>query len=211
MGAESSKNTTTPQPDLNTALFQLKMSTKRFLRESKKSEKEKEKNMQKAETCLKKGDEESARLYAINAQNNLNDYKKYLRMSSRLDTIAGQLKSNHAVSNVMKVLSNNVNPILMQEVDKVDIKDMCKNFEVFQNNFDKLTVTGNIMGDNFDKMTTEGNTQENADQLFNQLKNKFQHNTAKETLGQQNNPIKDAPKKQEKNEDFEKYLNDLKG
>ena len=34
-----------------------------------------------------------------------------------------------------------------------------------------MTVNANIMGENFDKINSEGNTIENADTLFNQLKN----------------------------------------
>ena len=45
------------------AIFKLQMSSKRFARESKKSEKEQKKNIQKAEQALKKGDEHGARLY----------------------------------------------------------------------------------------------------------------------------------------------------
>ena len=56
----------------------MKMSAKRFERESRKAEKEKKKNLQKAEKCLRKGNEEGARLYTANAQNNINEYKKYL-------------------------------------------------------------------------------------------------------------------------------------
>ena len=207
MGAEQGKPQ--PQPDLSTALFQLKMAAKRFLRESKKAEKEKEKNLKKVEECLKKGDEESARLYATNAQNNINEAKKYLRMSCRLDTIQGQLKSNHSMNDIMKGITTNVNPILMKEVDTMDIKSMCQNFEVFQNNFDKLNVNANIMGDSFDKMTNEGTTQDNAEGILNMMKNKVTHNTGQETdlVTPQTQPIQANANK---NENFDAFLNDLK-
>ena len=70
------------------------MASKRFARESRKAEKEKSKNLAKAEKCLLKGDEAGAKLYVGNAQNNLNDYKKYLTMSSKLDAMAAKIKSN---------------------------------------------------------------------------------------------------------------------
>ena len=78
-----------------------------------------------------KGDEEGARLYTMNAQNNINDYKKYLRMSSRLDAIAGSLKSNYNFADIMKHMQQNVNPILTKEADSLDVKELCRNFEVF--------------------------------------------------------------------------------
>ena len=69
-------------------------------------------------------------------------------------------------------LTKNVNPILMQGAESMDIKDLYKNFDIFKDNFDKLTVNAGIMGENFDTLNSEGNTVENADHLLNQVKNK---------------------------------------
>ncbi len=206
MGADNSKQA--PPPDFNQAIFQLKMSSKRFLRESKKSEKEKEKNLKNAKTCLVKGDEEGARLYTINAQNNINDYKKYLRMSSRLDAIAGSIKSNYAFADIMKHMSKNVNPILIKEADTMDLKEMCKNFEVFQEAFDKMTVNANIMGENFDKVTSEGNTVENADNMLNQLKNEMMYQNMKNT--DQVHVLETTQPVKNENKALEEYIEDLK-
>ena len=208
MGADNTKQEK-PKMDLNQAIFQLKMSSKRFLRESKSAQRDKDKNLKSAKACLVKGDEEGARLYSMNAQNNINDYKKYLRMSSRLDAIAGSLKSNYNFADIMKHLSTNVNPILVKEADSMDLRELCKNFEVFQEAFDKMTVNANIMGENFDKVTSEGNTVENADALFNQLKNEVVFNTGKDndtTAILVNNP---APVKNE-NKALDDYIEDLK-
>ena len=206
MGADNSKQA--PKPDVNQAIFQLKMSSKRFLRESTRAQKEKEKNLKSAKASLLKGDEESARLYSMNAQNNINDYKKYLRMSSRLDAIASSLKSNVNFSDVMKHLSNNVNPILVKEADSMDLRELCKNFETFQEAFDKMTVNANIMGENFDKVTNEGNTVENADTLLNQLKNEviFDKMKDSDTTAVLNTP---QPAKNE-NKALDDYIEDLK-
>lgn len=204
MGAEQGKPA---QPtDMNTAIFQLRMASKRFARESKKAEKEKEKNLKRATDSLKKGDEESARLFTTSAQTNINDAKKFLRMSSRLEMIAQQIKGNHRVAEIVQVVSKNVNPILIQQVDNVDIKDMMKGFQTFQENFDKLTVNANVISDGFDRMPAD-NAQTQADDLFNQLKNKFQANSLEEGP-QVLTQAQTTP--QQKNDDFEKYLNDLK-
>ena len=209
MGAEQGKpDQPAPQaPDMNTAIFQLKMASKRFQRESKKAEKEKEKNMKKIEKCLQKGDEESARLYSQQAQNNVNDAKKYLRMGLRLESISAQIKSNNTMNDIMGVMSKNVNPVLLQQADTLDMRDMMKNFEIFQNNFDKLNVNSNIMSDNFDQMQGSTNT-ESADQIFNQMKNKVMYND--DTL-QTNTPVQQKQQEQNANTNqFDDYLNALK-
>ena len=207
MGAEQGKPQA--QPDLSSALFSLKMASKRFMRESTKAEKEKEKNLKKIEQCLKKGDEESARMFATSAQNNINEAKKYLRMSCRLETIANQMKSNHSMNDVMKTVTQNVNPILMREADSMDIKTMVQNFEVFQANFDKLSVNANIMGDSFDKMTNEGTTQDNAEGILNMVKNKVIHNNNAD-LAVPATQINQAPAQTNKNSEFDDFLKDLK-
>ena len=210
MGAEQSKPQ--PKPDLTSALFQLKMSAKRFAREAQKADKEKIKNMKNVEVCLKKGDEESARLYAMNAQNNINDYKKYLRMSSRLEFVSGQLKNNHAMTDIMGGLTKNINPILQTGADSMDIKDLCQNFEMFQENFDKLSVNANIMGDNFDKLSSEGNTVENADTLFNQMKNKvfLGGDTGLDAQTIENAPQQVQQQPSAQNTDLDAYIKNLK-
>jgi charged multivesicular body protein 1 len=101
-----------PQELMQEAIFKLSMSAKRFERESIKSEKEKNKNLQKAEICLKKGDEQGARLFVQNAQNNIQDKKKYLAMSSKLGVIASKLKSNNNSQEIMHYLHRDITPAL---------------------------------------------------------------------------------------------------
>ena len=210
MGQDTSKQK--QAPDMNQVIFQMKMSSKRFLRESKRSQKEKDKNLKSAEACLKKGDEEGAKLYAVNAQNNINDYRKYLTMSSRLDAIAGRIKTNYNSADIIKHLTNNVTPVLMKEADTMDLADLCRNFETFQEAFDKMTVNANIMNTNFDKMTAEGNTIENADNLFNQLKNKVQYDMARDNGMPVELNVTQSQKSGNKQEDraLDDYIEDLK-
>ena len=210
MGSEKSK----PQkaPDMNQVIFQMRMSSKRFLRESSRAQKEKEKNLKNAEACLKKGDEEGAKLYTMNAQNNINDYKKYLTMSSRLDAIAGRIKTNYNSADIIKHLTNNVTPVLTKEAESMNLADLCKNFETFQESFDKMTVNANIMNNNFDKMTSEGNNVENADNLFDQVKNKVQYDMAKENgiPVELNNTETNKTTDKQKDKALDDYIEDLK-
>ena len=128
-------------------------------------------------------------------------------MSSKLESIAGQIKSNHRISEIVQVVAKNVNPILIQQVDNVDIKDMMKGFQTFQENFDKLNVNANVISDGFDRMPAD-TTEDKANDLFNQIKNKFQADTNLE--GVQTTKVTHQETQQTQNADFDKYLNDLK-
>ena len=200
------------KPDFNTIIFQMKMSAKRFERESRKAQKEKEKNLKKAEKCLLKGDESGARLYTGNAQNNINDYKKYLTMSSKLDAMSGKIKSNHNSAEIMKHISNDVTPQLVKEADSMDLKSLVQNFDTFQDAFDKMSVNANIMGQNFNQMTSDGNTVQHTDDLFNQLKNKVQFNMQKDMDGVpvELNQTKQTEQTTQKDDAMNAYMEDLK-
>ena len=177
MGANESKPA---PPDMNTVIFKLKLASKRFIRESHKAVKEKERNIKNAKNCLIKGNEEGARLYASNAQNNENESRKYLAMGTRLDAITGQLKSNYSFQDVMKHISKDVIPMLMKEAEALDIREMVVGFEGFQEAFDKMQVNTGIMSKTFDKMQ-EANTVQNTENLLNQLKNEVNYEIAKES------------------------------
>ena len=179
MGAEPSKPQA-KQMDMNDVIFQLKMSAKRFDRERKRSEKEKEKNLKKAKKCLKKGDEEGARLFVMNAQKNMNDRMKYLQMSSRLESMSSTLKSNNSSNEIMAHLSNNVTPILAKQSEAIPLNEMVKNFEKFQESYDKMQVQTNIMSNNFDRMNMGNNQVKSSDELFNQVKAQVDFDMGKE-------------------------------
>lgn len=49
----------------------------------------------------------------------------------------------------------------------MDIKSLVKNFDVFQDAFDKMSVNANIMNDNFAELTSEGNNIQESDEIFN--------------------------------------------
>ena len=214
MGAEGSKPAQgPPKMDMNDVVFQLRMSSKRFDRERKRSEKEKAKNMKKAKQCLKKGDEEGARLFAMNAQKNANDRMKYLQMSSRLEAMSSTLKSNHASNEIMGHLSNNVTPILMSEADKIPLNQMVKNFELFQESYDKMEVTTNIMSNNFDKMQSGNNQVKDSNDLFNQMKTEYNYEIGKEMglePADMTTTTQKEKQKEESNPDLDDYINNLR-
>ena len=216
MGAEPSKAPQGKQMSMNDVVFQLKMSSKRFDRERKRSDKEKDKNLKKAEKCLKKGDEDGARLFTMNAQKNLNDRLKYLQMSSRLEAMSSTLKSNNSSNEIMAHLSNNVTPILMKQADQIPLNELVKNFEGFQESYDKMQVTTNIMSGNFDKMNLGGNQVKSSDELFNQLQAKVNYDMGKE-LGadvmedtQKHKAQQEVQKPDESTAAMDDYINNLR-
>mgnify|MGYP003591561515 CR=1 FL=1 len=192
---------------MNTVIFKLKMSAKRFMRESVKAEKEKEKNLKLAKARLMKGDEAGARLYAGNAQANIAQAQKYQAMGIRLDVMTGQLKSNSAFQSVMKEISRDAAPILMREAETMDLKDLMQNFEMFNEAFDKMQVGTAVMGNAMEKLNEPGTTQ-NTEDMMNQLRNEVAYEMHKDNEGM---PMVNVNiSKPEDTKDVDQFIEDLK-
>ena len=213
MGAEPSK----PQPKqmtMHDVVFQLKMSKKRFEREWKKAEKDKKANLKKAKKQMKIGNEEGARLFVQNAQNDAAKGMKYLQMSARLDSMASTLKSNHNSNEIMQHLTQNVTPILSKEANAIPLEHMVRNFESFQESYDKISVTTNLISSNFDKMNMGNQNIKTSDELFNQLKDEVNYEMGKnmglEDLPASTNTNTQTEKAQPQTNEVDDYINNLR-
>ena len=217
MGAEPSKPAPVKQMTMHDVVFQLKMSKKRFEREWKRAEKEKKANLKKAKKQMKIGNEEGARLFVQNAQNDAAKGMKYLQMSARLDSMASTLKSNHNSNEIMAHLTQNVTPILSKEANAIPLEAMVQNFENFQESYDKISVTTNLISSNFDKMNMGNQNQKTSDQLFNQLKDEVNYEMGKnmgiedlpQTSTNTNTNTETAKPEVQKNE-VDDYINNLR-
>ena len=167
MGNEPTKEA--PKMDMMDMLINMKMKSKMFSREHNKAMKEKKKQLAKAKVCLKKGEEEGARLYCDLAQQKHNEGMQYLRMSHRLEVIAGQVKSKTKSMEMMDSL-NQFTPFLQQASENMPLEDMYKNMEAFSTAYDDLAVKGHIMDENMNKVMGNKGTVENVDNMMNQLK-----------------------------------------
>jgi charged multivesicular body protein 1 len=167
MGKEQSKPA--PKMDMTDMLINMKMKSKMFSREHNKAMKDKKKQLAKAKACLKKGEEEGARLYCDLAQQKHSEAMQYLRMSHRLEVIAGQVKSKSKSMEMMDSL-NQFTPFLQEASANMPLEQMYKNMEEFSTAYDDLAVKGHIMDENMNKVMGDKGTVENVDNMMNQLK-----------------------------------------
>eukprot|EP00961_Rhodomonas_salina_P098937 1330912-Rhodomonas_salina.2 len=78
---------------LEDELFNLKFAAKQLVRESQKTEKEMHKEKDKVKKAMESGRMEIAQIHASNAIMHKNNAVNYLRMSSRIDAVAGKLNA----------------------------------------------------------------------------------------------------------------------
>ena len=209
MGGETSKKPEPKKDDVMTVIFQMKMTSKRLSREAKRCEKEQQKNLKKVEATLKKGDEESARMYVENSQRNKMEARRYQTLASKLDAMAGRIKSNAYSTDVMKHLTYNVTPVLQKEANNMNLEQLCMNLENFQEAFDKMEINANIANQNFSNMAYNGMNTDETDNLMQQMKAKVTYDMAKDNgmeiplqETQQTAPVKEKTKDDAALDDF---------
>eukprot|EP01016_Furgasonia_blochmanni_P033413 TRINITY_DN3492_c0_g3_i2.p1 TRINITY_DN3492_c0_g3~~TRINITY_DN3492_c0_g3_i2.p1 ORF type:complete len:155 (+),score=61.51 TRINITY_DN3492_c0_g3_i2:80-544(+) len=120
-----------PAPDINDVIFNMKMTSKTFARESTKSEKESKKELEKAKLALKKGNEEGARLFLANAAQKQKESLNYLKMSHKMDALSTQIKSNMNNQMMADQLAK-MTPILNYQADSVPIEKIYSQLSQFQ-------------------------------------------------------------------------------
>ena len=194
---------------MNEALMNMKMKSKQFARESTKSDKEKDKNILKAKECMKKGNEEGARLFLDLANQKKAESLQYLKMSARLDHLSASIKSKTNSMQMVQELDR-FTPLLMMQSENMPIEDMYKKLNDFSSAYDNLTVKGQIMDETMENTLGEKGTTRNVDQMMNELKVEIQMEMG---MAAPNQPIKEVQqekqKGEDKNADFFNQLKDL--
>jgi charged multivesicular body protein 1 len=155
-----------PKPlTMDEQIMNMRLTAKRYNMESRKAEKEKEKNIQKARQCLKRGDEEGAKLFAQSAANKDRERLQCIQMSHRIEAIAGNIKSNQNNVQMAKELER-VTPFLVQQAQQIPIEEVQKTLDRFQGAMDNMIVGGKIMENAMGKISSDQNTSLNVPLLF---------------------------------------------
>ena len=193
--------------DMNDALISMKMKSKQFARESTKSDKEKDKNVQKAKDALKKGNEEGARLYLELANQKKSESMNYLKMSARLDHLAANIKSKNASMQMVGELSN-FTPLLQLQAESMPIEELYRKLNDFGTAYDTLTVKGQMMDQNMEHVMGEKGSSNKVDQMMKELQVEMQMEmgmvpTQATPVQQKAEPVKN------KNDDFFDQLKNL--
>lgn len=134
-------------------------------RGAKKCEKEEKANLAKVDKAIKAGDREQASIYAQNAIRNKNEALNMLRMSSRVDAVAGRVQSaarQNQVSNSMQGVVRAMG-IAMKNMDIDTVTNTMDNFE---QQFEDLDVRSAYMEGAMNNSTAQSTPQDQVDELI---------------------------------------------
>uniref|UniRef100_A0A7S0HT47 Charged multivesicular body protein 1a n=1 Tax=Hanusia phi TaxID=3032 RepID=A0A7S0HT47_9CRYP len=125
---------------LEDELFNLKFVSKQLQRESKKAEKEMIKEKEKVKKALEQGKHDIAEIHAQNAIMQKNQTLNYLRMSSRIDAVAGKLgaamKMQKVTSSMAQITKSMGKVLQTMKLDKI---------EAIMDKFEKVFEDADVM------------------------------------------------------------------
>merc|ERR1712241_663631 len=150
------------------SLFQLKFCAKQLDRLSKKAEKEQKANEKKVRQALEKGNQDVARIYAENAIRKKSESLNYLRMSGKVDAVAGRVKS----AQVMKGVSKNMGSVvkaLDKAINSMELQKISEVMDKFESQFEDLDVRTSVMEDAMGSATTTTTPVNQVEALMKQV------------------------------------------
>lgn len=120
-------------------LITFRLTSKQMARSAKKCDKNSEAQKLKLKKAIEQGDNERAKIYAQNVIREKNQSVNFLRLSSRIDAVAGRLEAAVRMQDVNKAMVMTVNG--MSNVMKtMDVEQIAKTMQTFEQQFEDMDV-----------------------------------------------------------------------
>ncbi|KAJ1956856.1 Vacuolar-sorting protein SNF7 [Linderina pennispora] len=157
---------------MENSLFQLKFTAKSLARQSKRCEKEEQKERLKlkkaANRAIQKGDNESARIYASNAIRKKNESLNLIKLSSRIDAVASRVQTAVMMRQVTGSMANVVRG-MDRAMESMNLEKISMVMDKFESQFEDLDVQTGYMEGAMGGATTLTTPQDEVDGLMQQV------------------------------------------
>jgi len=149
-------------------LINFKMTSKQMGRSSAKCNKKEAQMKNKLKKAIADGNMDVAREYAQNAIREKNSALQFLRLQSRIDSVASRLEQAIRMQTVSSIMKSQVsgmqNALKSMEADKIS-----KVMEQFEQQFEDMDVQTRHMNKTMDSTTAVGAPIDEVDELINQV------------------------------------------
>ncbi|ORX73613.1 vacuolar assembly protein DID2 [Linderina pennispora] len=153
---------------MENSLFQLKFTAKSLARQSKRCEKEEQKERLKLKKAIQKGDNESARIYASNAIRKKNESLNLIKLSSRIDAVASRVQTAVMMRQVTGSMANVVRG-MDRAMESMNLEKISMVMDKFESQFEDLDVQTGYMEGAMGGATTLTTPQDEVDGLMQQV------------------------------------------
>ncbi|KAH7826581.1 Vacuolar protein sorting 46A (Vps46A) [Monocercomonoides exilis] len=153
---------------LNDLLFNMRLTSKQFIRASKKAEKRSKDAKIKIKKAIETNNAEGARIYAENAIREHNCAQTFMKYSSRIDGLCSRLSMQTGMMAMVSTLSG-ITKGLSSAMDSMDMKKINQVMAQFQQQMDHMDVTSEVVMKQMDATTDEQIESADVSQLISQV------------------------------------------
>lgn len=157
------------KPTLEETIIDMRMAAKRFEFESRRAEKEKTKEIEKARNAIKKGNDEGAKLFLNMASMKQKEAIKCLQMAHKMDALVTVIKSNTNNTQMMENI-NKLAPLLDAQAQSIPVEKIYKDMDKFETSMNDILVSGKVMDQLLNANMQDSNQELAVDNMFAQMK-----------------------------------------
>lgn len=161
MGSDSSRQ-------LEDTIFDMKLASKQFVKESQRCEKEERVEKDKARKKLEQGLIDIARIHAENAIRMKNESVNYLKLASKMDAVATRIQSAYRTEQITGNLSKAIHQMdrTLKTMKPDKITETMSNFE---KTFEDIDVATGYINDSLSQATSVSAPREQVDHLLGEI------------------------------------------
>lgn len=155
---------TNSQAAMEKTLWNMKFTAKQLITESKRCEKKQREEESKCLKAMDSGNAEIARVYAANAIREKNQAINFVRLSSRIEAVAGRVETAIRMNNLTKQIvsvTNGMDSIL----GSMDVEKIANVMDKFESQFDSLDVRAGHMERSIASSTSTSVPEDEVDDL----------------------------------------------
>ena len=146
-------------------LITFKLTSKQFVRDSKKCEKNQGIQKEKLKQAIAAGDMERARIYGQNVIREKNQSLNFLRMGSRIDAVASRLETAIRMQEVSKAMGMTVTG-MTNAMKSMEVEKIAQTMEEFEKLFEDMDVRSGYMETAMESSTSMSTPPEQVDALI---------------------------------------------
>lgn len=157
------------KPTLEETIIDMRMAAKRFEYDSKRADKEKTKEVEKARNAIKKGNDEGAKLFLNMASMKQKESIKCLQMAHKMDALVTVIKSNTNNTQMMESI-NKLAPLLDAQAQSIPVEKIYADMDKFERSMNDILVSGKVMDQMLNANMQDTNQELAVDNMFAQMK-----------------------------------------
>lgn len=161
MGSDNSRQ-------LEDTIFDMKLASKQFVKESQRCEKEERVEKDKAKKKLEQGLIDIARIHAENAIRKKNESVNYLKLSSKMDAVVTRIQSAYRTEQITGNLSKAITQ-MNRSLKTMRPENITETMSNFEKTFEDIDVATGYVNDSLNQATSVSAPREQVDHLLGEI------------------------------------------